>query len=105
MLAALPLVPAFMWLIRRHTDERARARHLVRSEDYPWLHGGLQSLLRLDPTRGDGCGDRRVIALVQVGVCGRKVCEGAVEDVALAEVRRDRDPIARARMRAGERAA
>src|SRR6476659_4321047 len=48
---------------------------------------------RADLARADRLAQRGMVALVQVRVSSGKVGDGTVEDVALAEVRRDRDPI------------
>ena len=55
-----------------------------------------------EPARLDGSGEDLVVPLVLVGVRDREVGDRAVERVALAEVRRDREPVAPARVRPRE---
>ena len=56
----------------------------------------------VEPSRVDGAGERFVVALVLVGVRDGEVGDRPVERVALTQVGGDRDPVAPARVRAGE---
>src|SRR5438045_867522 len=63
----------------------------------------LQPLLRLDRPCSNRCAERCIVSLVQIRVRHREVGDSAIEDVALAEIRADRDAVAGARMRTCER--
>ena len=57
------------------------------------------------PARADGLAHRCVVALVEIGVRDGEIGDRTVEDVALAEVRRDRNPVAGASVGTRERPA
>ena len=58
-----------------------------------------------DPPVSDGLLERLVVTLVQIGVGPRELADRLVERVSLAEILRERDAVARARVSAGERPA
>src|SRR6266516_886219 len=71
----------------------------------PGGRGALTGCLgsRLHPARGYRVVQRLVVGLVLVGVALSERSDRPVEDVAAAEVARDRDPVARPCVRSGER--
>src|SRR5881227_1061753 len=64
-----------------------------------------QAWVSLDPSLVDGGAERSVVVVVLIGVGLGELDERAVEAVALAEVRRDRDAVAAARVRTRQRPA
>src|SRR5262245_36709344 len=65
----------------------------------PRLHAGLGG----QPSGVHGRGEGLVVAFVLVGVAGGELGDGPVEQVALAEVGGDGDPVAPAGVRPGQR--